>query len=96
MSIEAKLTGTLINAKTATFNDEDTGRPITYGKVQLLITDRSGDFKELKNIKVKSENFSALADLQSSKGKTVTVDLEASEYQGKTTWYLADPNRKAA
>lgn len=89
MSIEAKLTGTLINAKTSTFNDSETGSPITYGKVQILIKDKSGEFNTLQNIKVRTENFGALPALQSQKGKQVVVDLESSEYQGKTTWYLA-------
>lgn len=95
-NIQAQITGTLLEAKTASFKD-DSGNDTTYGKVQVLVPDMSGEFYALQNIKVARDNFGLLPDLQSFKGKQVTIPLDIQTFQGKTSYYLAGkPINKAA
>lgn len=95
MSISVKATGKVLEAKTATFKDEE-GKDVTYGKVQLLMPDMSGDFFTIQNIKVKAPNFAMISDLAQQKGKKVTLDLEQQSYKGKVSYYLVNPNQAVA
>lgn len=87
MAITAQVKGQLVNAKCATFKDED-GKVQTYGKIQVLVPDNSGDFLDIQNIKVAKEYFGQLPDLQKQLGKVVEIDLEAREFRGKTNYYF--------
>jgi len=87
-AIQTIITGKLIAAKTATFTD-DQGQPVTYGKVQVMTPDMSGDFFSIQNIKVKTENFGMLADLQEkSISKNVQLQCSTNSYNGKVSYYL--------
>lgn len=90
MSITSQCTGQVLEAKTASFQD-DNGQSVAYGKIQLLCPDMSGDFHQIQNIKVKTENFGWLPDIAQLKGKEVTLHLDQSQYQGRVSYYLAAP-----
>ncbi len=95
MSITSTCKGQLLEAKTAQFKD-DQGKDVSYGKIQLLCTDMSGEFWTIQNIKVRTENFGWIPDIQKHKGKTVVLDLDQNSYNGKVSYYLAGPLTKAA
>lgn len=95
MSITASITGTVLEAKTASFFDEQNVQQ-TYGKIQLIVPDMSGDFKSIRNIKVRLEHFGWLPDILAQKGKQVTLSLEPITYSEKTSFYLAKPIKPLA
>jgi len=88
MSITAQCTGTLLEAKVASFKD-DNEQDVAYGKIQLLCPDMSGEFHSIQNIKVRSENFGWIPDIEAKKGKVITLDLDQSQFKGKVSYYLA-------
>ena len=90
-AITATVTGIVLEAKTATFKDDD-GNDQTYGKIQMLTPDMSGEFFSITNIKVKKEAFGFLPDVAANKNKKMTLPLEAQEYKGKTSYYLSGSN----
>ena len=94
-NIKSIITGQLLHAKTATFKD-DNDVDQTYGKIQLMGVDMSGEFSTIENIKVRKEHFGWLPDIASLRGKSVTLDLEQSQYNGKVSYYLASPLKKTA
>lgn len=93
--IKATITGILLAAKTAKFTADD-GQDIVYGKIQVQTPDASGDFFSIENIKVKTEKFGLLPDIQTQVGKRVTLELDQQSFKGKTSNYLAGPLAKAA
>ena len=95
MSISVRATGQVLEARTASFKD-DNGNDVTYGKIQLLMPDMSGEFFRIQNIKVKTENFGLIPDIAKQKGKKVTIDLEQQSYQGKTSYYLVNSSQAVA
>ncbi len=94
-NITVQITGQILEAKTSSFQD-DNNNTQTYGKIQMIIPDMSGDFWSIENIKVRKENFGWLPDIAAMKGKEVTLNLEQSSYNGKTSNYIAQPVKKAA
>ena len=88
--LTVQITGTLLIAKTSKFED-DNGKEIEYGKIQILIPDMSGDFYQLQNIKVKSPLFSALPDIAKMEGKEILLHLTQESYNGRVTYCLAKP-----
>ena len=88
--ITSQCTGQVLEAKTSTFLN-DKNEPTTYGKIQLLCTDMSGEFHSIQNIKVKTENFGWLPDIASYKGKSVTLSLQQNNYNGNISYYLSQP-----
>jgi len=95
MSIQSTCKGQVLEAKTASFQD-DHGNDVAYGKVQLLCRDMSGDFWTVQNVKVRTENFGWLPDIAALKGKNVTLSLDQNSYKGKVSYYLAAPIKQAA
>jgi hypothetical protein len=90
-AITASITGIILEAKTAVFQDDD-GKDQTYGKIQVMTPDMSGEFQSITNIKVKKEAFGFLPDIAAMKGKKMTLPLEAQEFKGKTSYYLSASN----
>lgn len=86
--ITSQIKGKVLEAKVATFKD-DGGKDVSYGKIQLLTSDMSGDFFQIQNVKVRTENFGWIPDISDSKGKDVSLNLENSSYNGKVAYYLA-------
>lgn len=81
------MNGRVLEAKTASFKDDE-GNDRTYGKIQLLQADGSGDFWKIQNLKVPTDKFGLLPDIAAMKGKTVSIGVTANEYKGKTTYSL--------
>ena len=88
--VAATITGIVIEAKTASFRDDD-NQLQTYGKIQLLVPDMSGEFKAIENVKVKLESFGWLPDIAAQKNKEVTLSLDLNTFKGKTSLYLSKP-----
>ena len=86
--ITSQISGRVLEAKTATFTD-DSGQEQTYGKIQILTTDMSGEFYSITNIKVRKEDFGYIPTIQGYKNKTITIPLDQTQYQGKISYYLA-------
>ena len=94
MSIEARATGQLLSAHTATFKDQQ-GDDVAYGKVQLMQKVQGTQFFQILDIKVQSDKFGLLPAAQKLIGKQVICDLDQRTYQGKTSNYLADVPKAA-
>lgn len=86
-AITAKITGTILEAKTSTFKD-DAGIERTYGKIQVLGPDMSGEFHQIHNIKVRKEDFGFIPDVAAMKGKRHTLPIEQNLFKGKVSHYL--------
>ena len=90
MSITSTCKGQVLEAKTTSFKD-DKGNDVAYGKVQLLCKDMSGEFHTIQNIKVRTENFGWLPDIEKMKGKLVTLQLDQNTYNNRVSYYLSAP-----
>ena len=86
-ALQSKVTGQVLEAKTATF-EADNGQQ-TYGKIQLLTPDASGEFHQIFNIKVRKEDFGFLPDIAAQKGKRTTLPVTQNVFQGKVSFYLS-------
>jgi len=93
--INSNCTGQVLAAKTAVFKDNN-NQNVTYGKIQLLTKDMSGEFYSIQNIKVKKDCFGWLPDIEKQMGKQVTISLTQESYNGKTSFYIAEPLTKAS
>ncbi len=86
-AITASITGIILEAKTASFKD-DSGVDQTYGKIQVLTPDMSGEFQAITNVKVRKEDFGFIPDIAANKGKKMTLPLDQNVYNGKVSYYL--------
>ena len=79
--------GTLLEAKTASFPDRESGKDITFGRVEVMCNVDNG-FHKIQWLKVRTDNFGMLSEAaEKMRGKQVTVEAEEQEYKGKRSLY---------
>lgn len=87
--MQANQSGTLLESKTGSFTDKESGEQIHFGRIQVMYKDDDDQgFYKIRNIKCKKENFGLLDDAQKLKGKKVDVVCDVQEF-GKQSHFFA-------